>query len=381
MKKTQQIIFTIIPTAIIAFCLIFCTFLGFHDISGFIDTLIRKPHIGIPIILFDILIILPIAQLFSKKTDNKTISSQILLYGSLIFWVLFIVLFGYVEIFEIIIKIRNSRQFIIAVLGLYFLTSSVYNLRNLSQSIKPKYIYYLCVIFATPLLGFEVFKYTKKVYNDYITIDNKEELYNCTHPNSITNAKLFLTELNAVDLDKFTQFPSIKDIELIDCYMDEIPDSWQKMKNLTYLTIYNNDLYKIPANIYKINSLEHLKVAGDSLREITAGIGRLKNLKGLSFGDYMYGHSINISIIPEEVSQLDSLRYLELRACSISSLPKGLCELKKLEEIDATSTNLRSIPICLKNNKQLKILIYKDDIPQRELDSLKLIFGNMIVVK
>jgi hypothetical protein len=381
MKKTLHLIFAIIPTILIACVLNIFTI---YNYKGLIKGVIEKPRdffMTIALLIFAVLSILSLIYLFRKQNDNNKTLSKTLLYGHLIFWILFIVTYLYMLLFKLILgiglKIENTFHLMTVALGLYFLACGIYNLRSISNIIKPKYIYYLCTLFAMPLLIFETVEYVKSSYNDYITINSKEELYTCSHHKSITDINLALAELSLTDLDRFTHFPNLKNITMIYCSTNNIPESWQKMKNVVKLAIYNCSFSKIPPNIYKLSSLEQLIIAGDSLQEISTGISQLQNLKNLSFGDHSHTSSQNLSNLPDEISKLDSLKYLSIWASNITTLPNGLCELKKLEEIDALSTNLKNIPICLKNNKKLKILIYKDD----GLDSLKVIFGDMFVVQ
>lgn len=89
----------------------------------------------------------------------------------------------------------------------------------------------------------------------------------------------------------------------------------------------------IPASIGNLSSLKKLNFCQCSILSIPSEICRLTELEELEING-IYNNSNNLKTLPEEIGELQSLRYLYLRNNDIKTLPKSMVNLKKLEYID-----------------------------------------------
>jgi len=104
--------------------------------------------------------------------------------------------------------------------------------------------------------------------------------------------------------------------------------------------------------------LEKIKLSRNLLSEIPPSIFKLRKLKKLvieGVSNIFPGH-VNISTIPKEINNLQSLLTLNLGHQNLTFLPSEFKELQNLKELYLSSNKFTELPIEICNLKNLKIL-------------------------
>ncbi|XP_019085299.1 PREDICTED: probable disease resistance protein At1g61180 isoform X2 [Camelina sativa] len=101
------------------------------------------------------------------------------------------------------------------------------------------------------------------------------------------------------------------------------------------MSLMKNKIKEIPcSSSSKCCELTTLFLQGNRLKNLSGEF--LQSMKKLVVLDFSYNP--NLSELPEQISKLASLQYLDLSLTSIEQLPVGLQELKKLNHLDLTDT-------------------------------------------
>jgi adenylate cyclase len=134
-----------------------------------------------------------------------------------------------------------------------------------------------------------------------------------------TFTKIRVLHLNHNPVTRFgisAPIPSLSNLNIEKAKLAALPDDlFQKIPNLTKLTLDKNHFVSLSPHIGKLTKLEHFSMA--------------QNL---------------LSSLPPDIGRLGELRYLDLRENNLSALPAQLWFAKKLETLNLSSNVLSSFP-------------------------------------
>jgi len=200
-----------------------------------------------------------------------------------------------------------------------------------------------------------------KKYAYSIKIDNNE----------ISKTKISLEQISKItylDISEnvlyelpeyFSEFISLKKLELYKCNFYEFPKSLFSLKYLEYLDLSNNRIKILPNSIKKMQSLREINLNHNRMRVLSKKIGKLQKLKKLNLGVNWFAS------IPEELYTLQNLEHLNIELFKDISIDK-LAKLKNLTTLNIGSTHLSLFPSKLVELKKLVNL----DISSNELSAL-----------
>ena len=101
----------------------------------------------------------------------------------------------------------------------------------------------------------------------------------------------------------------------------EIGDQGWNNTRLTYLGLGNRSLTIIPDNIGNLNHLEYLFLSSNQFSILPEGIGNLSSLKFLFLGHNLF------TVLPNTIGELSSLESLYLHYNHLFILPETICNL------------------------------------------------------
>jgi Leucine-rich repeat (LRR) protein len=157
-----------------------------------------------------------------------------------------------------------------------------------------------------------------------------------------------------------------------------LPDTINKLINLTYLEVGYSNLMKLPDVICNLTNLIHLDVSFNYIREIPETIGNLTNLTHL---DISYNRltelpkttciltklthldimSNTLTELPETIGNLTSLIYLYIRSNKLTKLPTSIGNLTNLSRLHLQNNKLTELPLSIINLRRLNEIYYFDN--------------------
>jgi Leucine-rich repeat (LRR) protein len=200
------------------------------------------------------------------------------------------------------------------------------------------------------------------IYNEFTNI-----------PKDVTKNRrledLLLASNMAVNLDQydFKRMKRLKNLNLYDNQIKELPPRIKRLKNLEVLDLYHNHLKFLPKEIGDLKQLSTLAVSNNQFWKLPDEIGKLTKLKKL----YAHHNKLDkLPVLPQELKMLD-IGYNQFR-----EFPASLSSLRKLEELDFSFNQIIEIPVGLLKIPNLKTVFLGSNefIKDREkaagLDSL-----------
>lgn len=118
-----------------------------------------------------------------------------------------------------------------------------------------------------------------------------------------------------------------------------------------YSRISGDKLYtNIPESITNLKSLKKLNLNNNSLFTLPEMIIKLKSLKELDISNN------DLTLLPESIGNLESLELLLVKGNKLTKLPESIGNLKNLRELDLYDNELTTLPDSIGNLKSLKKL-------------------------
>ncbi|WP_052444379.1 DUF5018 domain-containing protein [Flammeovirga sp. OC4] len=142
-------------------------------------------------------------------------------------------------------------------------------------------------------------------------------------------------------------------------YVNEIPQSFGELSELTSLTIVGTDLKELPKEVCDLKKLEILSLYDNKLSSIPSEIGKLQSLMifHLQYNE--------LTALPREIGDLNNLLSLSIQNNNINELPNELVDLPRLLTLNIQNNPVINIPpgLCDKKNEinNLNIVITKDE--------------------
>lgn len=134
--------------------------------------------------------------------------------------------------------------------------------------------------------------------------------------------------------DKFyTNNLQIEELDMTSMFEFDFKTNLHKihlLKNLRQLNLGNNQIPQLTIQFDKLDNLEvfgYIRQDQIDLKEICVKLSNCKKLKKVHFS------SNNLTMLPEEITQLENLETLNLFQNKLKSLPFDIVKMKKLKEI------------------------------------------------
>lgn len=129
-----------------------------------------------------------------------------------------------------------------------------------------------------------------------------------------------------------------------------IPHLIGLLKNLTHLSIKDQELEIISSFITELKELKYLNLGYNRIRHIPKEINQLSNLEELSL------KKNKLKSIPSYLCNLTALKILNLSDNQINYFPKEIAQLRQLEHLDLSHNSIKNIPLCILDLPALKTL-------------------------
>lgn len=191
--------------------------------------------------------------------------------------------------------------------------------------------------------------------------------------------------------------PEIEKFHFWDSPSDSIPHDLFKMKSLIDLSIENTNLVSIPSRICELVELQNLSVSRNLRLTDVSSIGCLKKL------EYLDLHLNNLTELPEALSNLESLKVLDVTNnsfrnpsnlslppnlellnftnCDLTEFPAGILKLVRLSELYISDNAIDSIPGAISDLESLEVLrISGNPLSSEDEKRLKKLLPNCNIV-
>ena len=123
-----------------------------------------------------------------------------------------------------------------------------------------------------------------------------------------------------------------------------------RRENATKLDLSSLDLTKLPESISQLGQLQKLNLSNNQLSELPASISQLSQLHELFLDDNQ------LSELPESIGQLSQLQILNLSNNQLSELPVSIGQLSQLQSLDLSGNQLSELPASISELRQLQSL-------------------------
>ena len=138
---------------------------------------------------------------------------------------------------------------------------------------------------------------------------------------------------------------SLKDLELRNCRLKEIPENIGRLKKLRELDVSHNQLTEIPAAIKGCISLERLCVKNNKIKVLPKELFEIKSLAILEAGNNL------LTEVPDKIARQCELRNINLSRNQLSCVPEALVQLQSLAVLNISNNRLKHIPLRLARMK------------------------------
>lgn len=147
-----------------------------------------------------------------------------------------------------------------------------------------------------------------------------------------------LTSVNPQIVSSFTM---LKNLNLCQNSLLNVPSSLGNLKHLTVLDLSGNMLEVLPRTFSQIRSLEVLNLSVNRLCTLPPTFGELSNLKQV----FLYCN--NIGFLPANIRLLTKLEVLDLHKNRLTSIPADIGSLLKMTSLNLAYNRLTDLPMEL----------------------------------
>ena len=113
----------------------------------------------------------------------------------------------------------------------------------------------------------------------------------------------------------------------------------RSFKNLTILSLSNNQLHEFPVVLLKVSSIIHLDLSNNYIKELPERIDRMYRLQTINLSQN------RLTFLPEKFGKLIDLNEINLDINHIGpSLPTSICNLHKLTTLKLVKNRLKKLP-------------------------------------
>jgi Leucine-rich repeat (LRR) protein len=162
--------------------------------------------------------------------------------------------------------------------------------------------------------------------------------------------------------EKLKEIPSeinlLQQLESLSIYKNKsikkYPSELADLPNLKHISLRFNNLKQIPVVLKELNQLETLVLSNNRFSASTKW-EHLSKMEALKVLDLSYSLQ-NLSMLPEEIGSLESLKELNISGNKLKRLPKSLKKLTQLEKLHCELNDFESFPNVIVELPQLKEL-------------------------
>jgi internalin A len=130
----------------------------------------------------------------------------------------------------------------------------------------------------------------------------------------------------------------MKEINLAQLGLTEIPPELWQLTDLEHLYLYGNALTSLPPEIATLTKLRQLDLSANQLTHIPPEIGQLTQL------DRLFVANNQLTQLPPEIGNLVFLDMFSVKGNQLTSLPPEIGKLKNLCDLDIRQNQLRHLP-------------------------------------
>ncbi len=149
---------------------------------------------------------------------------------------------------------------------------------------------------------------------------------------------------------EIARFTSLRELEVSDCNMTELPASIGQCEKLINLIMFDNQLTRLPPEIGHCIALVTLNLNQNNIIDLPAELGSCVALENL---ECWYN---SLRALPPELGNLKALKNLDVSDNCLQELPSTLAACRALVDLNASDNYLRDIPPELGECKMLKAL-------------------------
>ncbi|XP_078583899.1 uncharacterized protein LOC144866412 [Branchiostoma floridae x Branchiostoma japonicum] len=135
--------------------------------------------------------------------------------------------------------------------------------------------------------------------------------------------------------------------------LTELPSGISSLQHLEAIVASNNKLSTLPEGVERLKNLTELYIDGNQFQELPLGVCSLSNLEVLVVGPNP------IRFLPDEIKHLIRLKSLTIISCQFEEFPRPVLKLRSLEQLFAGQEGkfrFRSVPEEIGDLEQLRYL-------------------------
>ncbi|CAH1251175.1 ANKK1 [Branchiostoma lanceolatum] len=147
-------------------------------------------------------------------------------------------------------------------------------------------------------------------------------------------------------------------LHIYDNQLTEVPPGVCSLPNLEVFSVFNNKLSTLPPGVENLQKVTKLFIYGNQLTEVPPGVCSLPNLEVLNVGPNP------IRRLPDDVTRLAGLKTLDVHSCQFDEFPRQVLQLKTLEILHAAAGGCEFyiVPDELGNLQHLRFLALPNNI-------------------
>lgn len=187
---------------------------------------------------------------------------------------------------------------------------------------------------------------------------------------------------------KIARLKELQALHLQTVSLNQWPEDFGQLVNLTYLASFNNEFTTFPPKIGMLSNLMYIEFFGSKIDSIPSEIAYLKRLKTFKFSTgadslklpttmkYMKSlsefvlESVLLDSMPKPAFSIPSLKTLVIANCGIQAMPERMDKLSNLEVLVLNFNKLSAIPRDIYKCKNLYYLSLKKNNITRIPDTI-----------